>query len=237
MGQHAGVRPRRSLAVSVLAAGLAMAGAACDDFDEAAMAGPEAEQVTADPGELRVLRHRDDPPSGDDWRTVLAADPAVFIRTGSFREVDSRDADDDEPADVRVLYEAVEPGRTVLVLLNCRECDSGVPATAVDDTGIHVWDLRVGSDGTLSLGPAAAAPGVVHDAGLGDHVVVVRGPDANRELEPLDDAILVPVARHGPADGARLHVDVFAAVGAGETTITDGGGDTYPVRVTSSRGR
>lgn len=237
MGQHAGVRLRRSLVVAVLAAGLAAATAACGDFDEAAMAGPGVEQVTADPGQLRVLRHRDDPPAGDDWRTVLAADPSVFIRTGSFREADSRDAEDHEPADVRLLYEAVEPGRTVLVLLNCASCDSGVPATDLDDTGVHVWDLVAGGGEDLSLGRTAATAGTVHETEVGDHVVVVRGPDARSELAPLDPAVLVLVARHDPSDGAQLHVDVFAAVGAGEATITYEDSDAYPVRVAASTGK
>ena len=237
MGQHAGVRPRHPLVTLSLAVGLSLAATACNDFDEAAMAGPDAEVVTAEPGQLRVLRYADDPPAGDDWITVLEADASVIVPTGSFREADARDAAEDEPADVRLLYEAAEPGRTVLVVVNCRSCDGGVPATAVEDTAIHVWDLVVGGVGTLQLGADAAEVDRPHDMVVGEHVVVVRDPAASTGLAPLDEAILVPVARHDPSDGAELLVDVFAAVGPGEATITYDDGDAYPVGVATPAGR
>lgn len=241
MGQHAPVLPpgRAALALLVLASLFGACSDAGFDFDEAAMVDPGTSQVTADPGQLRVLRYHDDPTAGDDWTTVLAPEPAVMTATGAFREAASRTADDDEPADVRLLYEAVAPGRTLLVQVNCRGCDDrvGVPETDVEDTGIHVWDLLVGEGGELLLSGAAATAGEEHETTLGEHVVVVREPDALRELGPLDEEVLVHVARHVPDAGANLLVDVFAAVGEGGATITygNGQGDEYPVLVVGDR--
>lgn len=205
------------------------------------MVDPGTSQVTADPGQLRVLRYHDDPTAGDDWTTVLAPEPAVMTATGAFREAGSRTADEDEPADVRMLYEAVAPGRTLLVQVDCRGCDdgAGVPETDVDDTGIHVWDLLVGDGGRLLLSGAAATAGEEHETALGDHVVVVRQPGEPDALAPLDEEVLVHVARHRPGDeGPDLLVDVFAAVGQGGATITYGRGapgDEYPVLAVGAR--
>ena len=77
------IGPGRRAALLVFA-GLAAAGCG---MDAAAMIDPGPSPVTADVGDLRVLRHRDDPTAGDRWVDVLEADPAVFERTGSFRAV------------------------------------------------------------------------------------------------------------------------------------------------------
>lgn len=233
-------RPGRAALALFLVASLAGAcGDAAVDFDQAAMVDPATAQVRADPGQLRVLRYHDDPTAGDDWTTVLAPEPAVMTATGAFREAGSRTADADEPADVRLLYEAVAPGRTLLVQVNCRGCDDrfGVPETDVEDTGIHVWDLLVGDGGQLLLSGAAATAGTEHETPLGEHVVVVREPGAPDDLGPLDGEVLVHVARHVPDAGPNLLVDVFAAVGEGGATISygDGPGDEYPVLVVGDR--
>lgn len=203
------------------------------------MVDPGTSQVTADPGQLRVLRYHDDPTAGDEWTTVLAPEPAVMTATGAFREARSRTATDDQPADVRLLYEAVAPGRTLLVQVNCRGCDDriGVPETDIEHTGIHVWDLLVGDGGPLLLSGAAADAGEEHQTTVGEHVVVVREPGAPDVLGPLDAEVLVHVARHVPAAGADLLVDVFAAVGQGGATIAygDGARDEYPVLVVGHR--
>lgn len=230
----------RAAVALILAA--ALAGACSDaglEMDAAVLVDAGTEQVVADPGQLRVLRYHDDPTAGDDWTTVLAAEPTVVAATGSFREAASRTPEDDEPADARLLYEAVAPGRTLLVQLNCRGCDgaSGVPETDIGSTGLHVWDFVVGDGGELALSTAARA-GEEHDAQLGEHVVVVRRPGQPDTLAELDGDVLVHVARHRPDDGADLLVDVFAAVGEGPATVTYGGGgsgDEYPVLVVGER--
>lgn len=229
MGQHADVRPRRLLVAVVLGS---LPAAGCGPFDEAALVDPGAATVEAEPGQLRVLHHRDDPTAGDDWRDVLSADPGVVVATERFREADSRDADDDEPADVRLLYEAVAEGRTVLVQLNCRSCDDGVPSTAPEDTEVLVWDFVVGGadDAPPSLGRGAARVGRPHGAAVGDHVVIVRPPGSVGEARDVDGDVLRLVARHEPSDGADLVVDVFAAVAAGETRLAYGS-DEYLIRV------
>lgn len=218
----------RLLAVLLAASALA----ACTEMDEAALVDPGTTQIEADPGELRVLRHHDDPIAGDQWIDVLTPDPAVVVPTDRFREADSRHADEDQPADLRLLYEAVDDGRTVLVRLNCRSCRDGVPATDPDDTEVLVWDFLVGTadDEELLLGHAALTPDRLHVAEPGEHVVVVRGPGAEEELAPLEGDVLRLTARHVPDDGAELLVDVFTAVGPGEVTLAYGA-DEYVVRV------
>jgi len=127
--------PRPHLLALLLGAALA---AGCGG-DTAAMVGPGSPPATADVGDLRVLRHRDDPTAGDRWIDVLDAHPAVFERTGSFREEGSRTAADDEAADVHLLYEARSPGSTLVVRMDCRGCgDDGVPSTTVEDTRLLV---------------------------------------------------------------------------------------------------
>ncbi len=235
--------PRHGRAVLALLLVTALTGACSDgalDMDEAALIDPGTTQVTAETGQLRVLRYHDDPTAGDDWTTVLAPEPAVMTATGAFREAASRTAADDEPADVRLLYEAAGPGRTLLVQLNCRGCDDtrSVPDTDVGATGIHVWDFVVGDGGDLLLSGAAATAGQEHATALGEHVVVVRPPGQPDSLADLDAEVLVHVARHRPDDGADLLVDVFAAVGEGGATITygrGGSGDEYPVLVVGDR--
>lgn len=221
---------RPSLLAVALAAGLVAA--ACGELDEAELVDPGAPVIEADPGELRVLRHHDDPTAGDEWIEVLQADPEVVIETGRFREADSRDAEADQPADVRLLYEAVTRGRTLLVQLNCRGCEAGVPVTDPGETELLVWDFVVGDTvhASRSLGRAAAQPGVPHGAVVGDHVVIVRAPDAEAAIGPFDAEVLRFVARHVPADGADVLVDVFTAVGPGEATLAYGT-DEYAVTV------
>lgn len=220
---------RLRLLAALLAAG---ALAACTEMDEAELVDPGTVRVVADPGELRVLRHHDDPTVGDRWIDVLTPDPTVVVSTDRFREADSRHADEDEPADLRLLYEAVDEGRTVLVRLNCRWCSDGVPATDPDDTEVLVWDFVVGAvgDEQLLLGPAAVTPDRPHVAAPGEHVVVVRGPGAADQLAPMEGDVLRLTARHRPGDGAELLVDVFTAVGPGEVTLAYGA-DEYVVRV------
>lgn len=226
--QHAGVRPAPLLAAVLVA----VSATACGAMDEAELVDPGAVQVTAEPGQLRVLRHHDDPGAGDDWRTVLPADADVVAETGRFREADSRHAGDDEAADVRLLYEGVAEGRTVLVQVNCRGCEDGVPATDPDSTGILVWDFVVGGGRAVepTLGRAAAREGETQDMARGEHVVVVRGPDDDGDVGAFDTAVLRRIARHVPADGSALSVDVFAAVGPGATTLAYGS-DEYRIRV------
>jgi len=128
--------PARRLAA--LFAGATLALAACAG-DTAALVDPGDRPVTADVGDLRVLRHRDDPTAGDRWTTVLEAHPEVFERTSTFREEGSRTAADDEAADVHLLYEARSPGSTLVVRMDCRGCgDDGVPSTTVEDTRLLV---------------------------------------------------------------------------------------------------
>lgn len=219
---------RRLLAVLLAAGALA----ACTEMDEAELVDPGTAQVVADPGELRVLRHRDDPTAGDRWIDVLTPDPTVVVPTDRFREADSRHADEDQPADVRLLYEAVDRGRTLLVRLNCRSCRDGVPSTDPDDTEVLVWDFAVGtaSDEELRLGPGAATPDRPRLVAPDEHVVVVRGPGSPQRVAPFDGDVLRLVARHGPDDGADLVVDVFTAVGPGEVTLAYGA-DEYVVQV------
>lgn len=224
---------RRVALPILLAVGLLAAG--CSEMDEAVLVEPGTPVVDAQPGQLRVLRHRDDPAAGDRWIDVLAPDRSVVVATDRFREEDSRHADDDEAADVRLLYETVDAGRTVLVRLNCVRCDDGIPATDAGSTEVLVWDFVVGDPGddALVLGDDAAFPGRAHSVAPGDHVVVVRRPGGDRRIEGLDDEVLRLVARHEPDDGAELAVDVFTAVGAGETMFRYGPGpfDDYVVRV------
>lgn len=221
---------RPPLLAALLVAGAVAAG--CTEMDEAALVEPGAPVIEADPGELRVLRYHDDPSAGDEWIEVLAPDPTVVVATDRFREADSRHAEEDQPADVRLLYEAVDEGRTVLVRLNCRSCRHGVPTTDPDDTEVLVWDFVVGAGGDEApvLGEAAATAGRAHVVPRGEHVVVVRSPDAERPMEPGDESVLRFVGRHEPSKGADLLVDVFAAVGPGETALAYGS-DEYVVRV------
>jgi hypothetical protein len=210
----------------------ALLAAGCGEMDEAELVEPGEPVVEAEPGQLRVLRHRDDPTAGDRWLDVLTPVPAVVVPTDRFREEGSRQADEDEAADLRLLYEAVARGRTLLVRLNCRACDRGVPETDPDDTEVLVWDFVVdgAGDRDAALGGSAATPGRVHTSTVGEHVVVVRDADAVRVIDASDGGVLRLVARHVPEDGARVLVDVFTAVGAGETTLAYGD-DEYPVRI------
>jgi hypothetical protein len=220
--------PGVPLARRLLAIALALAVGGCSNLDEAALVDP-GEVVTADPGELRVLRHRDDPLAGDRWIDVLEADPEVFVRDRSFRQEDSRHAEDDEPADVRLLYEAVAPGRTMVVRLDCRGCGRhGVPSTPPDETDLVAWDLVVGDGGEPSLGGGALVADEVVDVEVGDHVVVV-GPDPRFELVPQPEPVLRLVAT-----SEEPRIDVFAVVapGVGAAVYGPAGELTYPVRAT-----
>lgn len=226
LGQHAGV-PARLLLLALAA----LVAAGCSGMDAVAMVDPGSSPVTADVGELRVLRHRDDPTAGDRWIDVLEADPSVFERTGSFREEASRTAEDHEPADVRQLYEAVAPGRTLVVRMDCRGCGrDGVPSTRPEDTALLVWELVAGEGSALGLGASALTPGDVRDVQVGDHVVVVQ-EDGAPELEPLAaDAVLRLVATHPDP-----RIDVFAVVGVGRGAAVygPGGERAYPVRASA----
>lgn len=230
MRQHAGVPSARRAAA--LLAGLLLAGA-CGDLDEAVLVDPGTSPVTADLGELRVLRHRDDPPAGDRWIDVLEADPSVFERTGDFREEGDRTAAAHEPADVRLLYEAVAPGRTLVVRLDCRGCGpDGVPTTRPEDTELLVWELVSDRGGELALGPSALVAGEVADVVVGDHVVVVRQADDGFDLQPLPaGAVLRLVATRS----SPRRIDVFAVVapGSGGAVYGPAGELTYPVRATA----
>lgn len=219
--RHHATVPGRSLLLAL--AVLTVAG--CAGMDTAAMVGPGASPVTADVGELRVLRHRDDPPAGDRWVDVLDADTSVFARTGSFREEGSRTAAAHEAADVRLLYEARGPGRTLVVRMDCQGCGSdGVPTSRPGDTRVLVWELVAGGVRETQLGPSALSAGQVTDVTVGDHVVVVE-PGGTREVLP-DDAVLRFVATH---DDPR--VDVYAVVAEGTGAAAYGAGaPSYPVR-------
>lgn len=209
--------------------------AGCTGMDEAALVDPDEPRVSADAGDLRVLRHHDDPPAGDEWLDVLEPDPGVVTRTGQFRQDGSRHADADEAADLRLLYEGAGEGRTVLVRMNCRRCRDGVPASPPEDVEVLVWEFVVGDpdDREPTLGSAAIAPGRVHQVGVGDHVVVVLAAAQGGRIEGLDDEVLRLVASHAPAGAGDLAVDVFAAVGSGQTTFRYGAAplDDYVVRV------
>lgn len=200
--------------------------------DTAALVDPGGPPVTADVGDLRVLRHRDDPTAGDRWVTVLEADPEVFERTGSFREEGSRTAEDDEAADVRLLYEARGAGRTMVVRMDCRGCgDDGVPETPVEETELIVWELVAGPDqGRTRLGRSALVPGQAVDVEVGDHVVVVE-PDRRFDRQALvEGSVLRLVATHD-----RPTIDVYAVVSAGTGAAVYGAAAelTYPVRATA----
>jgi hypothetical protein len=226
-----------SMRLPVLAAALVLGAlaAGCTEMDEAALVDPGEQRVAADAGDLRVLRHHDDPPAGDEWLDVLEPDPAVVTRTGAFREDDSRHAEADEAADLRLLYEGAGEGRTILVRMNCRGCRDGVPALPPEDVELLVWEFVIGDPGDRepTLGSAAIAPGRAHQVGVGDHVVVVRAARGG-SVEGLDDEVLRLVASHEPGGAGDLAVDVFAAVGSGETSFRYGPGplDGYAVRVT-----
>lgn len=227
MGHHAAVPLSRRL-LALLAGALLVAG--CGG-DTAALVDPGESPVTADVGDLRVLRHRDDPTAGDEWIDVLEADPAVFERTGSFREEGSRTAEPDHAADVRLLYEARSPGSTLVVRMDCRGCgDDGIPSTPVEDTELLAWSLVAGhGSGPERLGAAALTPHAVTDVRVGDHVVVVRPRDDERTRQPLPaDAVLRLVAS---TDEPRL-IDVFAVVseGAGGVAYGPAGELSYSVR-------
>jgi len=212
--------PARRLAA--LFAGATLALAACAG-DTAALVDPGDRPVTADVGDLRVLRHRDDPTAGDRWTTVLEAHPEVFERTSTFREEGSRTAEDGEPADQRLLYEARSAGRTVLVRMDCRGCGAdGVPETAVADTRLLVWTLVAGRGGPTRLGPSALVADGGQAVEVGDHVVVVE-PGSRRPAR-LDGEVLRLVATH---DDPRIDVYAVVAPGTGAAVYGDVG---YAVR-------
>ena len=217
--------PRRLL-VAAAAIGVAAALAGCS-MDEAELLGPDTDRISAEPDQLRVLTYPDDPRDG--WIDVVVPDERVFREGDEFREQDSRTADDDEPAERRRLLTAVEPGRTLLVELNCPGCAGAPPTGPSEVTDLHVWDLVVGDgDGWFSAGTAIARAGETHDVSVGDYLVVVRPGDeapATPEVSGKDPVPLRLVASHAPGAGADLHVDVFVAVGAGDATIAYDTGD------------
>lgn len=221
----------------VLAAALVLGalGAGCTEMNQAALVDPGEQRVAADAGDLRVLHHHDDPPAGDEWVDVLEPDPGVVTRTGQFREDGSRHAEDDQAADLRLLYEGAGEGRTVFVRMNCRGCRHGVPASPPEDVELLVWEFVVGDAGDRqpTLGTAAIGPGRARQVDVGDHVVVVRAAGHGGSVEGLDGEVLRLVASHAPAGAGDLAVDVFAAVGSGETTFRYGAAplDDYVVRV------
>ncbi|HEX4903514.1 MAG TPA: hypothetical protein VFV42_11930 [Acidimicrobiales bacterium] len=217
-------RPARRLALLTLA-GLVAAGCG---MDAAAMVDAGTSPVTAQVGDLRVLRHRDDPTAGDRWVDVLEADPAVFERTGTFREEGSRTAEPDEAADARLLYEAIAPGSTLVVRMDCRGCGpDGVPTTRPEDTRLLVWELRVDGGDEPTFGPRTLAAREVTDVEVGDHVVVVE-PDERLERGVLPaDSVLRLVATQ---DEPRLDVYAVVAEGRGAAVYGPAGELTYPVR-------
>ncbi len=223
------MRSLRLVASSAVAL-LVLTTAACS-FDAAELVEPDATQIDADVGQLRVLRYREDPSAGDRWVDVVTPDPTVVEAGDSFREVDSRTAEDNGPADRRRLFTGVARGRTLLIELNCIGCDDGRPATSVSDTGLHVWDLAVDQPGTeFTDGTLLPEPGSVTSLDIGQYLVVVRGGDSvgdgdgdvDPEIVGDEPTVLRPVARHRPADGADLFVDVFVAVTEGEAAVSAG---------------
>jgi hypothetical protein len=200
----------------------------------AALIDPGESPVTADVGDLRVLRHRDDPTAGDEWIDVLEAHPDVFERTGAFREEGSRTAEPDDPGDVRLLYEARSPGSTLVVRMDCRGCgDDGVPSTPVEGTELLAWELVAGSrSGPERYGDGAAVAGEVAEVRVGDHLVVVREGADTSELELDARPGQQPVLRLVASTDEPRQIDVFAGVGVGAVGIVDpASGDRYPVAV------
>lgn len=180
---------------------------------------PGVAAVTADPGQLRVLRYDDDPAS-QEWVDVVAADPAVYVEGRSFREADSRDAPDDEPAERRRLFDAVDPGRTLLVEIDCGACTEvaaldtgsngdGSNETGSDETGsdgngdddrpgpvLHVWDLRVGDaddDSPFSDGTDVVVAGDDEIVAVGDLFAVV----GDACCDPLRSVVSASAANDG----------------------------------------
>lgn len=203
-------------------------------LDEAALVSPGSGAIEAEPGDLRVLSYRDDPTVGDHWIDVLEPDPTVVREGETFREEGSRVAEPDEPADVRRLFHAVAEGHTVLVQVNCRDCEGGVPSTPVDQTGINVWEFVVGDAGSEPLTAAAngARTGTTTEVDVGEHVVVVRPGEPAASIEAPDG--LLQIARHRPEGDRGLHVDVFATLAPTEGTIlylVDGSEVEFPVVV------
>ncbi len=202
---------RRLLLVAVLILG------ACG-LDEAELFRAGAPQISAEVGQLRVLSYDDDP--ADDWVDVVGPDPAVFEEGDSFREADSRTAEDDQPAEERRLFTGLVPGRTLLVQLN-----------EVDDA-VLVWDLVVGEpDQPFSDGTIIARAGRSTSVEVGDHFAVVRSASLGPEdavFTTGEDPTVQLVARHQPDDGADLYVDVFVATSAGSVDLVYGD-QTFPV--------
>lgn len=181
-------------------------------LDEAELFRAGAPQITAEVGQLRVLSYDDDPV--DDWVDVVAPDPAVFEEGDSFREADSRTADDDQPAEERRLFTGLRPGRTLLVQLN-----------EVDDD-VLVWDLVVGDpEQPFSDGTSIARVGRSTSVDVGDRFAVVRAASAGPEdavFAAGEEPIVALVARHQPDAGADLFVDVFVAMSAGRVGLVYG---------------
>ncbi len=204
---------RRLLLVAVLCLG------ACG-LDEAELFRAGAPQVSAEVGQLRVLSYDDDP--SDDWVDVVGADPTVFEEGDSFREANSRTADNDQPAEERRLFTGLAPGRTLLVQLN--EADDEV----------LVWDLVVGEpDQPFSDGTIIARVGRSTSVEVGDHLAVVRNASAGPEdavFTTGEDPIVQLVSRHRPDDGADLYVDVFMTLAAGNVDLVYGD-ETFPIAV------
>lgn len=224
---------RRNPRLVLLAALAALVPASCT-LDEAALVSPDSGVIEAEPGDLRVLSYHEDPTVEDQWIDVLEPDPSVVREGETFREEGSRVAEPDEPADVRRLFHAVAEGHTVLVQVNCRDCDGGVPSTPVDQTGIHVWEFVVGDAGSEPLTAASngARTGTTTAVAIGDHVVVTRSGDPAASIEAPDG--LVQIARHRPEGDRGLHVDVFATLAPAEGTIlylVDGSEVEFPVVV------
>lgn len=225
-------RPIRWHAIAVVAFG-ALVSTGCA-LDEAALIQPGDGPIEAEPGQLRVLSHRDDPTIGDQWIDVLEPDPAVVSEGTAFREDRSRAPGPDEPADVRRLFHAVDEGHTVLVQVNCRDCEAGVPSTALDHTEIHVWEFVVGEaqDEPVSAARNGARTDTTTTVAVGDHVVVTRAGRPASSVEVPGG--LVQIARHRPERGDGVHVDVFAAVAPTEGSIrylVDGSEEVFSVAV------